>query len=106
MTYTDMIEKLGDYPEFEQDGDLWWCYKLPGYRTEFSLVGFDDEGCSLIYNNENHLYFKFDERYLTADTNIPQLTTEILENFINFKLKEIRAYKAAYLEKQIKRDFV
>ena len=106
MTYTDIIEKLGDYPEFEQDGDLWWCYKLPGYRTEFSLVAFDDEGCSLIYNNENHLYFKFDERYLTADTNIPQLTTEILENFIKFKLKEIRAYKAAYLEKQIKKDFV
>ena len=106
MKFTEMIDKLAEYPEFEQDGDLWWGYKLPGYKTEFSMVGFDDEGCSLIYNNENQLYFKFDKKHLTVDTDIPQLTTEIFENFIRFKLKEIRAYKAAYIEKQIKKDFV
>lgn len=106
MTYLEMINKLADYPEFVQDNDLWWGYYLPGYKTEFSMIAFNDEGCSLIFNNECHLYFKYDEQYLTVDTDIPDLTTEVFENFIYFKLKEIRDYKAAYVEKQIKKDFV
>lgn len=106
MKYSEMIDKLSDYPEFVQDNDLWWGYYLPGYKTEFSMIAFNDEGCSLIYNNENHVFFKYDEPYLAANTDIPDLTTEIFENFIKLKLQEIRAYKAAYIEKQIKKDFV
>ena len=109
MKYIEMIDKLGEYPEFEQDADLWWGFYLPGYKTEFMMVGVTDEYVNLIYTPQRQETYKFSDwdgsGWLFTESEIIGLTDEILDNFINDSLSFIKTQKALYAEKQLNEDF-